>query len=73
MPIFVCICFSVYQISILFHWSMSIYLPIPHCHYYTKCFSVGNNIASKRYLTIAGDILIVTIGGGDAIAKCQLV
>ena len=52
---------------------MSIYLPVPYCHYYTKCFSVGNNIAPKRYLAIAEDILIVTIGGGDAVAKCQLV
>ena len=52
---------------------MSIYLPIPHCHYYAKCFSMGNNIGSKRYLAIAGDILIVTIGGGDAVDKCPLV
>ena len=59
-----------YSVSLIY---MSIYLPVPYCHYYTKCFSVGNNIAPKRYLAIAEDILIVTIGGGDAVAKCQLV
>lgn len=34
---------------------------------------MGNNIAPKRYLAIDGDILIVTIGGGYTVAKCQLV